>query len=144
VADRFGALAPVKFRVDTQADVTTVPANLAEREFIPLKKERPGIGRGIAGKIKKYRDRIRVVIAGREHSWPCDFTEPAIDPESHRPLPELPPVLGRAGFLDEYAISVDSYYLVITRLGALRRWQRRCLHRVWQALGMVHPINKPL
>lgn len=144
VRDRYGTSADLKFRVDTQADVTTIPISLAEKEAIPFKKERPGTGRGIAGKITKYRDRIRVVIAGREHDWPCDFTEPALDPESKRPLPDLPPVLGRAGFLDEYAITVDSDYLIITRLGPIRRCIRRCLHAVWEAFGMVHPMNEPL
>jgi hypothetical protein len=55
----------LKFRVDTQADVTTVPISLAERERIPYARDREGTARGIAGRVKKYWDRLRVVIAGR-------------------------------------------------------------------------------
>jgi hypothetical protein len=144
VRDRYGASAELKFRVDTQADVTTVPIGLAEKECIPFSKGRPGTGRGIAGKIAKYRDRIRVLLAGREHDWPCDFTEPAIDAETRQPLRDLSPVLGRAGFLDEYAVTIDSDYLIITRLGPIRRWLRRRMHQLWKLFGMVHSVDRPL
>jgi hypothetical protein len=144
VRDRYGALAEVEFRVDTQADVTTIPISLAERERLSFARTRPGTARGISGKVVKYRDRVRVVIAGREHDWPCDFTEPAIDPESKRPLEDLPPILGRAGFLDEYAVALDSGYLIITRIGPIRRWLRDRLHQLWAWSGMVHPEKRAL
>jgi len=144
VRDRYGAFAALKFRVDSQADVTTIPISLAEREAIPFTKAAPGTARGISGRVKKYRDRIGLVIAGREHDWPCDFTEPAIDPETKQPLPALTPVLGRAGFLGEYAISIDGDYLIITRIGPIRRWLRRLLHELWRLAGMVHPVDRPL
>jgi hypothetical protein len=144
VRDRYGAIAELKFRVDTQADITTIPISVAEKEAIPFTKARAGTARGIAGKIAKYRDRIRVVIAGREHDWPCDFTEPATDPESNRPLEDLAPVLGRAGFLKEYAIAVDSGYLIITRIGPIRRWLRQQLHDLWTWSGLVHPEKQAL
>jgi hypothetical protein len=144
VHDRYGALAELNFWVDTQADVTTIPVNTAAKEQIPYTKTREGTARGVAGKVKMYRDRLRVVIAGREHDWPCDFTEPALDPETKQPLMDLTPVLGRAGFLNDYAVTVDSGFLIITRIGPLRRWLRRLLHRLWRFCGMVHPISRPL
>jgi hypothetical protein len=67
VRDRYEAFAEVPFRVDTQADVATMPISLADREGIPYTKGRPGTGRRIAGRVKKYRDRLRVFIAGQEH-----------------------------------------------------------------------------
>jgi hypothetical protein len=36
VRDRYGALTTLEFRVDTHADVTTLPINLAEREHLPF------------------------------------------------------------------------------------------------------------
>jgi hypothetical protein len=144
VRDRYGTYAEVTFRVDSQADVTTVPIRLAEREALPFTKAAPGAARGVAGRVKKYRDRIRVRIAGREHDWPCDFTEPALDPETNQPLPDLFPVLGRAGFLGEYAVAIDSDYLIITRLGPVRRWLRRWLHELWELTGSVHPSDRAL
>jgi hypothetical protein len=144
VRDRYGAFAELKFRVDTQADVTGLPISLAEKEHIPYTRTREGMARGITGRIKKYRNRLQVVIAGREHDWPCDFTEPAIDPQTNQPLKDLSPVLGRAGFLDDYAVTVDSAYLIITRLGPLRRWVRGRLHELWKLFGMVHAEKRPL
>jgi hypothetical protein len=44
----------------------------------------------------------------------------------------------------KYAVTLDSGYLILTRLGPLRRWWRRCLHALWQGLGLVHPIDEPL
>jgi hypothetical protein len=144
VRDRYGAYAVLKFRVDSQADVTAVPISAAEREALPFTKSAAGTVRGIAGRVRKYRDRIRVVIAGKEHDWPCEFTEPAIDPETGRPLPELSPVLGRAGFLGEYAVTIDSGYLIITRIGPIRRWLRQRLQSLWRLTGMVHPPDRAL
>jgi hypothetical protein len=144
VRDRYGALAPLRFRVDPQADFTTVPASIARQEGIPFSEERVRRIRGVAGASEVYRGRLRVVIAAREHDWPCDFSKAAVDATTGRPLPDLTPVLGRAGFLDEYALGIDSGYLILTRLGPLRRWWRRRLHAVWLALGMVHPTEQPL
>jgi hypothetical protein len=59
-------------------------------------------------------------------------------------LPDLAPVLGRAGFLDEYALTIGAGFLVITRLGPVRRWWQRRLHAIWQAFGMIHPPDRPL
>ena len=144
VRDRYQTYAELPFRVDTQADVSTIPVRTAEREAVPFTRQRPGVARGITGKVNKCRGRIQVLIAEREHDWPCDFTEPAVDAETNQPMKDLTPVLGRAGFLDEYAMTVDNGFLIITRLGPLRRWFRRCLHAIWTQLGMVHPLNKPL
>jgi hypothetical protein len=77
VRDRYDTFASLKFRVDTQADVTTLPISLAQKEAVPFTKTRPGTARGIAGKIAKYRDRIRVVIAGREHDWRSWMSTPS-------------------------------------------------------------------
>jgi hypothetical protein len=144
VRDRYGALAELRFRVDPQADVTAVPIRLAEEQHLPYSRARQATARGMIGKVRKYRDRVRIVIAGREHDWPCDFTEPAIDPETREPLPGLSPVLGRAGLLQEYVITMDSEYLVVTRIGPVRRWFRRRLHRLWELCRLVHPQDQPL
>ncbi len=144
VRDRYDMLVELDFRVDTQADFTTIPITTARREGIPFSQERERRAIGLVGETATYRDRLRVVITGREHDWPCDFVSPPAPREPGRQPRELLPALGRAGFLDEYAITVDSGYLVITRLGALRRWGRRCLHALWKWFGMIHQENRPL
>jgi hypothetical protein len=58
--------------------------------------------------------------------------------------PGLPPVFGRAGFLSEYAVSLDSDYLIVTRIGPVRRWLPKRLHELWILAGMVHPADRPL
>jgi hypothetical protein len=144
VRDRFGGLVAVPFRVDTQADVATMPITLAQKEAIPFTTARPGTARGLTGSVMKFRDRLRVMIAGREHDWACDFVEPAQDPLTQRPLRDLPPVLGRAGFLNDYAITIDGGFLTITRTGPIRRWLRGMRHRLWRWFGRIHPLDQPL
>lgn len=144
VRDRYGAFALLRFRVDTQADVMVIPVSEAEKERIPFTRTREGIAVGITGKVKKYRNRVRVVIAGREHDWPCDFTESAIDADTSQRIPDLGPVLGRSGFLREYAITIESEYLIITRMGPIRLWLHRRLHAFWEYCGLVHPATRPL
>jgi hypothetical protein len=126
--------------VDTQADFSAVPMTIAQREGIPYATDHPGEARGLVGTVAKFRDRIRVVIAGQEHDWPCDFVDAPAVPR----LPELPPVLGRAGFLGDYAVTIDSGYLIIVRLGPIRRWWRKRLHFLWQAFGLVRSTGDPL
>jgi hypothetical protein len=53
-------------------------------------------------------------------------------------------VLGRAGFLDDYAYCIDGRYFVLTRLGPLRRWWRTQVYRLWEVFGLAHLPNKPL
>jgi hypothetical protein len=132
------------FRVDTQADLTAIPIPTARREGIAFGTEHPGTAYGLAGAVEKFRGRVRLLIAGREHDWPCDFVATPSPPPEGRPLPALSPVLGRAGLLDEYAVALDSGYLILTRLGPLRRWWRRRLHAVWLGLRLVHPLDEPL
>jgi hypothetical protein len=131
------------FRVDTQADFTSIPVLMAQWEAIPFSRGQERTAIGLVGQTSTYRDRIRIVIAGREHDWPCDFLNPP-PREPGRPPPELLPALGRAGFLDEYAISVDSGYLIVVRIGPIRRWLRQRLHALWEFCGMVHAEKQPL
>jgi hypothetical protein len=144
VRDRYGAFVPLYFRIDTQADLATIPIDIAQAEGIPFTRNHPGTSYGLVGAVAKYRDRVRLRIAGREYEWPCDFvTSPSPSPERGS-LPQLLPVLGRAGFLDEYVLALDSDFLILMRLGPLRRWWRRCLQLLWESLGLIHPIEEPL
>jgi len=144
VRDRYGMLAELEFRVDSQADFTSIPVPMARRDAIPFSKAQQRTVIGLVGQTSAYRDRVHIVIAGREHDWPCDFLTQPPPREPDRLSNDLLPVLGRAGFLDEYAITVDSGYLIVTRIGPIRRWLRRCLHALWMACGMVHPEKQPL
>jgi hypothetical protein len=145
VRDRYGLLVSLPFRIDTGADCTAIPTDLARREHLPFQQTQMEMVGGLVGTTQKFRDRLRVVIAGREHDWPCDFIDVPPPAAGRRPDPLLQiPVLGRVGFLDEFAVAIDSGYVILTRLGPLRRLLRRGLHRVWQTLGMAHTIQDPL
>jgi hypothetical protein len=145
VRDLVGHGVPMHFRVDTAADCTAIPTTSARQAGIPFQKARASEGAGLVGQVRKYRDTIRIVLAGREHVWPCDFVEvPTSAPIMQ--MPDGPPiaVVGRAGFLSEYAVSIDDDYLIITRLGPVRRLIRRFLHALWVRTGQVHPAGQPL
>ena len=144
VRDKYGALAELDFRVDTQADFTSIPIPMAHREAIPFSDAKQRTAIGLVGETTIYRDRIRIVLAGREHDWPCDFVQTPVPRDARQPPRELLPALGRAGFLDDYAITVDSGYLVITRVGPVRHWLRRRLHELWTICGMIHPEKRSL
>jgi len=144
VRDKYATLAELDFRVDTQADFTSIPVSTAQREGLPFSQTKERVVTGLVGETVSYRDQVRVVIAGREHTWPCDFIKPAAPREPRQEPREMLPALGRAGFLDEYAITVDSGYLLITRIGPVRRRLRRWLHRFWRWLGLIHPEKRAL
>ncbi len=142
VRDQYGAFVALPFRVDTQADFTTIPVDTARHERIPFTTAHRGTAHGLTGAVEKFRGVVRLRIGRREYEWPCDF---AASPSAEdRPRPELLPVLGRAGFLAEYAVTLDSGFRILTRLEPLRRWWRRCLHMMWQRLGLIHSTDEPL
>jgi len=147
VRDRYGVLVALPFRIDTGADFTAVPLALARRQGIPFRETLPGVARGLVGAVEKYRAEIQLVVAGKEHLWPCDFIKEALPAEGlslSASVLAQEAVLGRAGFLDEYALSLDSGYLILTRLGTVRRWLRRRLHSLWEWWGGIHPLDRPL
>jgi hypothetical protein len=135
VYDRYDMLANTTFRIDTGADLTTLSVSFARRHGIPFTTDAPSRARGMVGVVTSYPGEIKIVLGGREHVWPCLFVDSPT---------ELDPVLGRAGFLDEYACAIDDGFLIITRLGPVRRFLRRCLHLWWRITSQVHDADQPL
>jgi hypothetical protein len=145
VRDRHGTHTLLPFRIDTGADCCAMPVSLARKEAIPFQDVQSGTAAGLVGAAQKFHDRLRVVIGGRTYDWPCDFIDVPPPSAGRRPDPLLRiPVLGRAGFLDDFAVAIDSGYLILTRLGPLRRLVRKGLHGVWQTLGMIRPGQESL
>jgi hypothetical protein len=144
VRDRFGGYVQLRFRIDTQSDAAAIPVEIAHREGIPFSSAQPGTAYGLVGSVPKYRATVRVLIRDVEYEWPCDFVaQPAARPAGTG-VAELSAVLGRAGFLDEFALAVDSGFLILTRLGPLRRLTRRLLHGLWHIFRLIHPSDRPL
>ena len=65
VRDVVGELIPMRFRVDTGSDCVAMPAAVAQNEGIPFQKVRASQAHGLVGTAHKYRDLIRIVLAGR-------------------------------------------------------------------------------
>src|SRR5438445_273479 len=85
VRDKYGTLAQVEFRVDTQADFTVLPLQIARQEGLPFSEENRRMVYSLAGGTEAYRGRIRVVIGGCEHDWPCEFVKLPIQGQPGQP-----------------------------------------------------------
>ncbi len=142
VRDRIGEWAKIAFKVDTGADITSFPIRLAQLESIPFEKSQPGVAGGLVGRTDKFRDRLRLRLGGREYAWPCDFINVPADPR-FAIQPERTPVLGRAGLLNEFAVALDDGYLILTRLGPIRRQLRRLRNWFWERFGLIHDPEQP-
>src|SRR5437763_15131695 len=89
VRDKYGTLAELDFRVDTQADFTSIPVPTARREGIPFSEALERRAVGLVGETATYRDRVRIVIAGRQHDWPCEFVQLPVPTEPGQQPREL-------------------------------------------------------
>jgi hypothetical protein len=139
VRDRYGLVVLQFFRIDTQVNFTTFPIQMARSRGIPFSEGRQRTVGDLVGETITYVDRVRLVIAGREHNWPCQFIRAPPSRDSRQSAP----VLGRAGFLEEYDLSMDGKYVIVIRLGPFHRWTRSWVHRIWSTFGMVHPVERP-
>jgi hypothetical protein len=129
VRSRYRDFFPMRFAIDTGADVTAILIPRADSKGIPYQKTRPGRATGMVGTAAEFRDTIRVFLAGREYDWPCNFIEAtgALATSSRERLP----VLGRAGFLDAFNFGMGDGYFVLTRRGSLYHLS----DRFWSLLG---------
>jgi hypothetical protein len=150
VRTRYGDFIPLRFVLDTVADLTTIPIPTAERDGIPFRRSNQGMVRGLVGAASKFRDSIHLLIAGVEYEWPCDFLEPPHLPSSVSSEPlssrtgDTLPVLGRAGFTTVFYFSMDDEYLILTRPSAFRRWWRRHWRAFWSKFFPDHSADDPL
>jgi hypothetical protein len=127
VRSRFGDYVPLRFVIDTAADLSAMPIALADEVGIFYDRSTPGVGLGLVGAVRKFRGAIHVSIAGVAYHWPCNFLEsPALSATGE----ELLPVLGRAGFLEAFGLCIVGKYLVLTPRSRFRDWCRG----VWRVL----------
>jgi hypothetical protein len=134
VRSAFGDLTPLLFCIDTGADYSALPIPLACREGIafPRDEARRSIASGLVGSVAKYRGVLRVRIFSEDFVWPCDFLDTS-GPASAIPYG----VIGRAGFLDAFALCVEKPLFTLRRRGSF--WKR--LLPPWTP---THNIDQPL
>jgi hypothetical protein len=112
VLTRLGTVAPIRFCIDTGADVSALSIDLARREAIiyPPDERSRGVVTGLVGSVSRYRGTVRVQIAGLSYTWPCDFLD-TTGPASFEPYA----VIGRAGFVDDFAFCLNKPYCTLRR-----------------------------
>jgi hypothetical protein len=144
VRTRYLDYTPVRFVVDTGADVTGIWTSVARQEGIPFPQDVSTRGRagGLVGAVDSFRGALRVRLRGEEFDWPCDFLTPP--PESTAAGARRLPVLGRAGFLTEFAACVDGDFLFVRRRWPSRPWWYRLARRLVPPFATEHPIELPL
>jgi hypothetical protein len=143
VRTRYGDFADVPFVVDTGADCTSMPASFAQSKGIPFSRAAAnrGLVSGLVGSVERYRGSIQVRIGAELFDWPCDFLL-APPPAAARRRIRPPVVLGRAGFLSDFAVCLDDATLTIERRPH-SGWQR--LRRLFvPRLARWHPYDTPL
>jgi hypothetical protein len=106
-----------RFRVDSAADLLTIPIRYADREGIPFSKQHPGTAGTLSGQVPCYYDYVTVksVLSGKTYRWPCCFLQSG--PERL--------LLGRACFLQEFGFAILDGELIILHIGPIHRWLRR-------------------
>jgi hypothetical protein len=141
VRSRSGALSALHFCVDSGADLTTIPIDLAEEAGIAIPRSHLTRGRssGLTGTVEHYRSVIHLRMFDEDFSWPCVFVE------GRGPASRLPyAALGRAGFASAFnACIADPHVTIERRRDHLPAWQRFLLSLV-PSWARDHPWDEPL
>ncbi len=128
VRTRYGTFAPMRFLVDSGADFSAVPVDLAQREAIPFPRTEAArsVATGLVGAVERYRSLIHVRLFGEEFDWPCDFLD---SPPGAGPSVREYAVIRRAGFLGDFRFCLDDRWLTLARRRGALPWWRRPLPR---------------
>ena len=128
----------VSFCIDTGADFSALPLSLALKEKITVQRSEAnrGIAAGLVGKVNRYRGMLPVRLFGENFTWPCDFLDSA-GPTSVKQYG----VIGRAGFLDDFAFCLDRPYFTLRRRYSGWRWLTAALLPPWTTR---HEPDQPL
>jgi hypothetical protein len=130
VKNRQGKYLHPLFTLDTGADRMVMPTSLAEGLSIPYVTDRSAILDTLGGQISGYHGRVTVHsnLTGAEYSWPCFFSEKW-----------LPPLIGRAGFLDDFTAEINGDLLVV-RPRSVHPLLRTCT-RVYRRFRPYPPVR---
>jgi hypothetical protein len=141
VRTRYGTWSPVRFVVDTGADISGMPISLARAEAIafPETEEHRGQAIGLAGAIDQFAGSIHVRIGKEDFDWPCNFLSSTAG-TAHRRYG----VLGRAAFLSAFTICIDEPFLFLQRRLTDRRWWYRFGVALMPWRARFHSFDVPL
>jgi hypothetical protein len=97
----------LRFFCDTGADLMVIPVYVARRVGIPFREDHEGtLISTVGGSARCFYDfvQVRSSLSGRTHRWACAFTESL----------QARLILGRSGFLDDFAVAVTGRHLVVS------------------------------
>ncbi len=103
------------FFFDSGADLMVIPTYVARHEGIRYREDYPGtIASSVGGSVPCYYDfvQVRSSLSGRTHRWVCAFTESL----------QGRLVVGRAGFLNDFAAGVRGGRFVVSHPVAVGRF----------------------
>ncbi len=111
---RYGEVIPFNFRFDVGADLMVIPVYVARRLGIAYsQRHRGALASSVGGRVPCFYDFVTVQssLSGRLHRWPCAFA----DSIRARLL------VGRAGFLDDFTVSIRNGHFIVSYLASLSR-----------------------
>jgi hypothetical protein len=111
----YGDTTKLRFLYDTGADHMVIPVYVARQKGIRYREDYPGIlSSSVGGSARCYYDfvQVRSSLSGRTHRWVCAFAEGL----------QTRLIVGRAGFLDDFAAAVRGRHLVVSHAVSLGRF----------------------
>jgi hypothetical protein len=92
-----------------------IPVYVARNKGIPYRQEFPGtLGSSVGGSVRCYYDfvEVRSSLSGRTHRWVCAFADSL----------QARLIIGRSGFLDDFAVAITGRRLIVSSPASLRRF----------------------
>jgi hypothetical protein len=111
----YGDTVCLRFFYDTGADLMVIPVYVANHVGIRYRVDYSGtVSSSVGGSARCYFDfvQVRSSLSGRTHRWVCAFAESL----------QARLLLGRAGFLDDFAAGVQGRQLIVRHPVSLSRF----------------------
>jgi hypothetical protein len=115
VVTGYGDTAKLRFVHDTGTDLMVIPIYVAHHEGIRYRQDYPGtLSSSVGGSVRCFYDfvQVRSSLSGRTHRWVCAFAEGL----------QARLILGRSGFLDDFAAAIKGHHLIVSYPVSLSRF----------------------
>jgi hypothetical protein len=114
LVSKYEDVARLPFEFDVGADLMLIPTYVARHEGIAYsQRHRGNLSSSIGGRLPCFYDfvTVRSSLSGRLHRWPCAFAEST----------QAPLLVGRAGFLDDFLVSISKGHFIVSYAAPLLR-----------------------
>jgi len=118
-----GVTTTLTFFYDTGADLMMIPVYVARHVGIRFREDFTGtMSSSVGGNVRCYYDfvQVRSSLSGRTHRWVGAFAESL----------QAPLVVGRAGFLDDFATAIKGRHLVVSHPVSVSRFLKHHVTRL--------------